>query len=321
MSNRRKPFLAEPFKSGPFKLSKFNEDWATYLKHLAIQLEGFEKLPNFEEDSSIYIFSDYSGDHKGARFSTYSFLLMSGDKSSVFEKESMLFRESHSLGEKEISYKDISFGPLKRSIKDYLKIADQYIHGLILTVCIDNNIKSVFAADKTGAKNNLLQLSKQIDSGGDWSHQKLERMYRIYCIIVLLLDLTTTNAHKILWQSDTDKINEEGKKGNFSQSQQHFIRFLSEFTDKSYPLFGFAKTFEKPGHFTDLLSLADLAAGMTQDLLSYQYFNDEILVEDEKAEICRWLGRESKFLKKSCISITKIDGDIKFDSVKIEQIG
>lgn len=318
---RNAPFTVSPFKKGAFKFSKNNSEWATYIKQLALIFEGLETLPNFEEDSSVYVFSDYSGDHKGSRFSTYSFLLVSGDKSSVFEKESKLLRDRYGLGEKEISYKDIAYGPIKRSVKEYLGIADRFIHGLLLTVCIDNNIISVFGADKIAAKNNLLQLAEQIGSGGVWHHSKLERMYRIYCILVLLLDLTTTSSHKVFWQSDTDKINEEGRKGNFSQSQQHLVRFLTEFTDKSYPLLGFAKTFDELSYFTDFLSLADLAAGMTQDLLSYKYFDDEIMVEEEKAEVCRWLGRSSDFLQKACVAITKRDEMIHFEPVLFEQIG
>lgn len=317
----KKPFLADPFKKGPFKLSKNHSEWATYIKQLAVVFEGMERLPNFEEDSSVYVFSDYSGDHKGARFSTYSFLLVSGDKSSVFEKESKLLRDRYGLGSKEVSYKDIAYGPIKRSIKEYLGIADRFIHGLLLTVCIDNNIKSVFGADKKGAKENLLQIAEQIGSGGEWHHSKLERMYRIYCVLVLLLDLTTTNDHKVFWQSDTDKINEEGRKGNFSQSQQHLLRFFAEFTDKSYPLLGFARTFDELSHFTDFLSLADLAAGMTQDLLSYKYFDDKVMVEEEKAEVCRWLGRQSNFLQKACMAITKRDDLIYFEPVSFELIG
>lgn len=318
---REKKFSVEPFKKGPFKLSKDHSEWATYIKQLAVIFEGMDNLPNFEEDSSVYVFSDYSGDHKGARFSTYSFLLVSGDKSSIFEEESKVLRARHGLGMKEISYKDVAYGPIKRSIKEYLEVADRVIHGLLLTVCIDNNIKSVFGADKEDAKNNLLQVAEQIASGGEWHHLKLERMYRIYCVLVLLLDLTTTSGHKVFWQSDTDKINEDGRKGDFSQSQHHLLRFLAEFTDKSYPLLGFAKTFNELSHFTDFLSLADLAAGMTQDLLSSKYFNDEIMVDEEKAEICRWLGRSSRFLHKACVAITKRDDLIYFEPVFFEQIG
>ena len=318
---RDKPFLAEPFKKGPFKLSKNHEEWAEYIKQLAVMFEGMDILPNFEEDSSVYVFSDYGGDHKGARFSTYSFLIVSGDKSAVFEKESQLLRDRYGLGVKEISFKDIAFGPIKRSVKEYLMIADKFIHGMLLTVCIDNNLKSVFGADKKNAKENLLQLARQINSGGEWHHLKLERMYRIYSILVLLLDLTTRSEHKVLWQSDTDKINEEGRAGSFKQSQQHFIRFLEGFTDKNYPLFGFAKTFDEISHFTDFLSLTDLAAGMTQDLLSYKYYGDVLMVEEEKADICRWLGTESKFLQKTCIAITKRDGLVFYESVSFKKIG
>ena len=314
MSETPKKYLLEPFKKGPFELSKNKTDWATYAHHLAVAFEAMDTLPNFEEDSSIFVFSDYGGDHKEAFFNTYSFLIVSADKLSVFERHMDELREKNGLGDKEISYKDLGYGPVKRSIKEYLDISDGCIHGLLLSVCIDKTIGSVFGPDKKSAKENLLQLCDQIGVG-EYHEFKLERMYRIYVIIVLILDLTTSSAHKILWQSDNDQINEEGKRGSFSDSQQHFVRFLNEFTDKEYPLFGFAKTFSESCHLTDLLSLTDLAAGMVQDLLSQHYFGRDLLVGEEKGEICKWLARKSRFLEKKCIALVKKDGLIYFEPV------
>lgn len=320
MGRQRKEYTADPFKTGPFKLSKKRDDWATYLKQLATVFESMSTLPNFEEDNSVFVFSDYGGDHSGASFNTYSFLIVSADKIGVFQHHMAELRERYKLGSKEISYKNLGHGPTKRSLKEYLEVADGCIHGMILTVCIEKSIVSMFGPDKKSAKENLQQLSDQIGAG-KWHEFKLERMYRIFGILVLLLDLTTTSDQKVLWQSDTDQINEEGRAANFGDSQRHLYSFLREFTDKDYPLLGFAKTFKEGSHFTDLLSLADLAAGMVQDMLSDKYFGKKLLVNEERAEICRWLGRQSKFLEKKFIAVVKRDDLIYFEPVYIEQIG
>lgn len=319
MNETPKKYLLEPFKRGPFKLSRRNVEWATYVQNLASVFEGMDVLPNFEEDSSIFVFSDYGGDHKEAYFNTYSFLIVSADKLGVFEHHMVELRERNGLGGKEISYKDLGYGPVKRSIKEYLDIADGCVHGMLLSVCIDKTIGSVFGPDKKTAKENLLQLSDQIGAG-EHHEFKLERMYRIYVIVCLILDITTISGHKVLWQSDNDQINEEGGRANFSDSQQHFVRFLNEFTDKSYPLFGFAKTFNESSHLTDLLSLTDLAAGMVQDLLSQHYFGRELLVGEEKGEVCKWLARKSRFLEKKCIAVVKKDGLIYFEPVDFNPV-
>jgi hypothetical protein len=69
------------------------------------------------------------------------------------------------------------------------------------------------------------------------------------------------------------------------------------YTDNEYEIYGFAKPFEKDPFTSDLLSLADFAAGAIQDVLQSLKTND---VGDKmgKRQIIRWLGTSSPFLSK-----------------------
>lgn len=314
MRRTGKSFEKQPFRQGPFSLSKYSSEWAAYPLGVANYLMNMDRLPDFSEDSAVFMFSDYGGDHKGAKFNTYSFLLIAADKRGPFEEQVRLLREKYSLGKKEIAYKDLAYGPIKRSIKDFLLLADNCIHGVIFTIAIDKSLDSVFGERKKGAWE-VLQAAAETVGAGEWHPSKLERMYRIYCPLVLMMDLVTDNEHKVLWQSDTDKINEEGAKGNFSQAQVHFSRFLGEFTSKQFPLLGFAKTFEEGGAFTDFLSYTDLAAGMVQDLLCQQYYGIHLEVEPAKGEVCKWLASQSKFLQKLTLAVVKKGDDVCFDPI------
>ena len=51
---------------------------------LAPALGQLKELPDFSDDEKIAVMSDFSGEHKGARFNTYSFLILAYDKVGPF---------------------------------------------------------------------------------------------------------------------------------------------------------------------------------------------------------------------------------------------
>lgn len=168
---------------------------------------------------------------------------------------------------------------------------------MLLTVGVDVNIHSLFGESKKQGRINLELVRDQVGKG-DWSYKRLEKMYRIYGPLVIMLHLLCAEDHKVLWHGDTDTINEDGKGSTFKDAQYHLQVMLAEFSGKNFKLFGFAKSFEEHSYFDDLSSVADLAAGMMQDLLRHQYHNANVEVNEQKALLCKWLGTESQFLQK-----------------------
>ncbi|MCJ2371929.1 hypothetical protein [Pseudomonas sp. RGM 3321] len=313
-------FSLPPYKAGPFRLSKSKDGWTGYLNLLAMQLESLGSLPDFSEDKGVFVFSDYGGEHPGAAFRTYSFLFVSADKIGCFNEKSRLIRSKFSLGTTEISFKDINYGPTSRAITEYLNAANNFLHGILVTVAIDASISTMFGVDKKSGQENLEKSAAAVGAG-KWKYKRLEKMYRIYGPLVLLLDLLCEERHKIFWQSDRDAINEDGNGANFKHAQHHLMTMLHQYSGKKFELVGFAKSFEESSYFNDLLSLPDLAAGMVQDLLRDHYGAKSLEVNEVKASLCRWLASESKFLQKYTLCLTSKGGsnlltEVRFDAVQ-----
>jgi hypothetical protein len=82
---------------GPFKIEKLSDAHPLFAKLLASEAEQLKTLPDFSGDSSLFIFSDFGGEHKSADFSTYSILIYSGDKRDIFAAEAKKIRVKHGL--------------------------------------------------------------------------------------------------------------------------------------------------------------------------------------------------------------------------------
>lgn len=299
------------FKSGPFDFPRLTEDHPLYGRLLAREISQLNLLPDFSEDKGLFVLSDFGGEHKGANFSTYSFLICSADKRAVFEQEVIAIRKKYKLDKpwKELGYKDLRYGPIKRALDEVLDAADKLIHGLLLTVSIDKNIESVFSLNKKEAHSEIVTQLQENDLG-KWKGNEAEKLLRVCHPIALFLSLLGENGHKLLWICDHDSINEDGKERDFSHTQLVLGYTLAMYSDNQYEILGFAKPFDSDAGTSDLLSLTDFSAGAIQEVLQSEITKKEINVSEEKAKIIKWMGTESKFLKKvNLVFVKQDDGD------------
>ncbi|MGA2982029.1 MAG: hypothetical protein ABSD76_20735 [Terriglobales bacterium] len=285
-------------KSGPFALPKITDQYPLYSRWLAERIQKLEELPDFSEDERIFVMSDYGGEHKTAAFNTYAFLIASVDKLAVFERETHALRETHRLNAPfvEFAYKKLGYGPIDRALTEYLRISDRYIHGVLVAVSVEKCVPSLFGPQKRPAQQEIVDLLSANDLG-DWGPAEAEKLLRVCHAIAMFLALLTRTGQKFLWMSDRDAITEDGGRRSFDNTRQVFLRALRMYTDNEYEIYGFAKPFEKDPFTSDLLSLADFAAGAIQDVLQSLKTND---VGDKmgKRQIIRWLGTSSPFLSK-----------------------
>lgn len=303
--------FTKTFKHGPFSFPRLTEDHPLYGRLLAREIGQLNELPDFSEDKGLFILSDFGGEHKEANFSTYSFLICSADKRSVFEKEVIAIREKHKLNNpwKELGYKDLRYGPIKRALDEVLDAADNLIHGLLFTISIDKNIDSLFGLNRQEAHSKIVALFQENDLGV-WKGKEAEKLLRVCHPIALLLSILGQSGHKLLWICDHDSINEEGKKRGFSHTQKVLGHTLGMYSDNRYEILGFAKPFNGDAGTNDLLSLTDFSAGIIQEILQSEVSKIDVKVSEEKGKIAKWMANNSKFLKKeNLVFIKQDDGD------------
>lgn len=74
-------------KYPPFNLSMITMDFPYFAQVLAHAVGQIKELPDFSDDKKIAVMSDFSGEHKGAHFNTYSFLILAYNKIGPFMEQ------------------------------------------------------------------------------------------------------------------------------------------------------------------------------------------------------------------------------------------
>lgn len=295
-------------KVGPFNLSVITSEYPYFAQLLAHAVGHIKELPDFSDDKKIAVMSDFSGEHKGAHFNTYSFLILAYDKIGPFIKQIKKLRREHGLlvPYSEFAFKDLRYGPRSRALPEFLRLVDNFIHGAVITIAIDKEIDTVFGISR--AETHPL-IEKQLASMGfgKWKGIAGEKVLRVCHSIALFTALTTKENQRLLWYCDNDVINENAQDRGFSDTQQIFLHTLGMYAKHKFDLIGFGKSFDDKSHLDDLLSIPDFAAGVVQDLLqAHKTGKDNISGGEEKIALLRWIATQGKFLSKITIQITKL---------------
>lgn len=298
---------------GPFDLSMVTPEYPLYSHLLAIAIGQLKELPDFSDDDRVAVMSDFSGDHKGAWFNTYTFIIFAHTKIALFASKVEKLRRKYGIFEpySEFAFKDLKFGPRSRALAEFLALVDNFIHGAIITIAIEKRIGTVFGATKQEAHKAIVS-SLESANLGKWNGETGEKVLRVCHAIALFTGLTTTSGQKLLWYCDKDSINDDGIERNFAHTQKIFAGALGMYSKHKYSLLGFGKSFDNKSYLDDLLSISDFAAGTVQDILqAHKSGNDSIHGEEEKELLLKWMTNQGKFLSKITIEISELpNGDI-----------
>jgi len=100
-------------------------------------------LPNLRRGSTVFVGSDYGGQHEGADFQVLSFLFADLETCGEWESIRQGFRASILRNSRRISYKKLSAAHKQRTILPLLMAANT-IPGIIISILIDRRIDSLF---------------------------------------------------------------------------------------------------------------------------------------------------------------------------------
>jgi hypothetical protein len=311
-------------KYAPFDLSAITAEYPYFAQLLAHAVGQLKELPDFSDDEKIAVMSDFSGEHKGAYFNTYSFLILAYNKVGPFMVQVEELRRKHGLIEpySEFVFKKLSSGPRSRALPEFLRLVDNFIHGAVITIAIDKQIDTVFGVSK---RETYPIIEEQLAAMGlgKWKGAAGEKVLRVCHSIAIFVALTTRENQRLLWYCDKDSINENARDRGFVDTQKIFLRTLGMYCKHQFDLVGFGKSFDDKSHLDDLLSIPDFAAGVVQDLLQAHKTGDEnVPGGEEKIALLKWIATQGKFLSKITIQISRLatgelgSGVVEFTPVK-----
>ncbi len=313
-----------------FPIIKDKEKFPAIIFALDNQLEELYKqkkvfLPNFTNTKSIAVFTDYSGEHSDSKFITYSFLISEYDSLGMYDKAIRKIRTQYKLDNpyKEIAFKDLHYGPLKRALREILRGADFLINGLLFTFIVDKNAITIFAGN---TKKSLIENHKIFERYklNFWKPEVIEKLLRIIHIISYLCALLTFKDQKLFWMTDNDSIFQNENQTKYIGKV--FEALIDHYTGKHFlSKIGYATQFNKIGFmdFNIFLSLSDLIAGSISD-----YYKNTInekkpkVSNDSVVKIIEWLCHDGLLLKKLNFKIDVADKNnlttsfVKFEYIK-----
>ena len=278
-------------------------------------LENSQKifLPDLRQADNLYLFSDYSGSNDQQLIS-YSILILDENSVNLFASSQKTFWESYSLGTKIIEYKKLNDGPRKRALIPFLEFCNN-LNGLILTILIHKNTKSLFTEELPE------KLQEQIIV---WKKKPVrEKVLRLREFILLILNGLGTQNQNFLWITDNDEFVANSLQLTTANNilkdtlNKHLDFTIGQFELKTLNSDSPNKCFEK------LCSLTDLIAGGLVDFVG-DYYNANISPKDGEVAkpilhnklkvnpITNWLSKkeEENMLKKITIKITEKENNI-----------
>ncbi len=268
---------------------------------------------------TVALFSDYGGEHKGSRYYTYSFLVTGLDLAVSFQDKMADIRQQYGLNETEIAYKRFRDGRICAALPDYLKALNNLLPGLLITVVVDKEIKSLFGIE---TKDDRYAVREQLKAAGFRSRKPavIEKALRVTHMAAFLAGLLAHDGQKIFWMTDNDAIS-EGERGA-SETLSLFARALELYTRKgvSFELVGGGTTFAKRHTDTlDLLSAADIVCGALSDYLTKRENVPEpdIKVKEGSDRVLQWMPLSGVGLSKLVLVMRPDHGGIRIGSLRM----
>ncbi|WP_075601694.1 hypothetical protein [Saccharicrinis aurantiacus] len=266
-------------------------------------------------NESIAIFSDYGGEHKGSKYNSYSFLFCGWNHCYHISEALKKVRKKYDLSKKEISFKDLDYGPSFRALDEYLETIDRNVYGFSLTILIDRKLSSLFIGNEN------IHLLKEIENAGlgRWHKKAAEKLMRILHVIGYVLPLIADSDQKVIWMSDKDPVIQNSEM--FNNALGLLKAVLKVYSDNKYKQIGGSKLpfANKDIHTMDLLSVTDLIAGSVEQYFTTEQKEGSPFLKNGAEKVIKWLATSGDFLKKEVIRIHNVDNELRIEGIKFKK--
>ena len=227
-------------------------------------------FPDLRNSSQLFVTSDYGGEHKAAKYETYSFAYVTDTSWPRFEARRKHFREKHHLSNRSFAFKKLGDRRKLDAIDSFLALFDDLI-GISTTVLVHKKVGSLF--DQSG-------LNDAAEAATMWPDTEIttatfEKLLRIVHFNSFFLAGLIGEHQNLFWLTDQDAIaaNEERLEifaDIFSIVFSNYLR--TKENELKFPLgqiqCGTTASDNGTLQIEDLAALPDLVAGAVTDMFS-----------------------------------------------------
>jgi hypothetical protein len=269
-------------------------------------------LPDVRSGQTIFIASDYSGQHDLARYETFSFLFADLQRCNRWEERRRRVRQDFLADGRRMAFKNLSDRQRRKALAPFLVAADA-IPGLSVTILIDKGIDSLFQ------KHGKIRMSEpELRLYQHWHGHTFERLLRAVHLVSFFLAGLSRQDQDVLWITDEDDI--AANPDRLGELTQILADVSSHYLGHNMRHLRCGTTSSDDGSrsIEDLTSIPDLVAGALTEVLS-GYRNEGITISglivsppeslsEKTVKIMDWFSTDSQPLKRLVFAIERVGG-------------
>jgi hypothetical protein len=208
---------------------------------------------------NVFIASDYSGEHKGARYKVYAFLVADSSPSE-FRGAMKRIRKTILTDGRRLSFKQLSDPARQAALVPYLQAADT-LTGHLVVIAVDKRIKWLVAR-----KGEMCRWQDALHLNARWTDHAFEDMARKGYMTALFLSLWSRPMMNVDWITDQDQA--VANMDRLDDTHRFAARMASLLLPHDMGEFGMNSTvIDEPDRaLEDVCALPDLVAGMASDI-------------------------------------------------------
>ena len=261
------------------------------------------------DEAPMWLVSDYSGQHKGAAFEAYSFLVTTERDISAWDTRRRACREEFLSDGRRLSFKKLKEPVRWRALLPFLNVADE-LHGNLLTFVIDKRLPSLFKEQGVPEWSDLPRLFPP-----GTSTNTIEKSLRLGMFLSLLLAGLRKELQHAIWISDQDDVLEDyPRRERFAEFVSYVSLAIANWTNPA-PLHFYTTAIDSDDRFLeDLTAIADLAAGALANLapsistpedkgISMRMLRRGSCTDVRTQTVVDWLARRDRPLKRMLLRV------------------
>ncbi len=233
------------------------------IESLFLSAQGSDpsQFPDLGRATTVLVGSDYGGEHQGALYRSYTFLLTDLETWQDWEPSRRNIRTQHGLGSRRMEYKKLRDRVRQRILPQFLREVGTLSGGTI-TFLVDRSIDSLFTKD--GA---IDPGSPPYDAFAHWKQGSFEKFLRITHLLGFLVAGLSRPRQNILWFTDEDEVAANpARLGELTKAFGHVASVLVQH-DLGHLRCGTTASDHGDQSIEDLVGIADLVAGTVNEVL------------------------------------------------------
>lgn len=225
-----------------------------------------DTLQALRASTTLLVFSDYSGTHKGAPFDVYTFLVTTPVSLAPFLASAKQLRVGALGASRRMSYKSLGDTVRARALNEFLAAANQ-TRGLVLSFAIDKHSAHRLSEE--------YQPTTAFGSVNAWSPRGFRKLTTIGNLAGILLEGVRGELQNLMWVTDADDIAPNEPK--HAEATRVIGHCLAVYLTGQMGHLRFGTSDSDPGDLSieDTLAVPDLAAGCLGEVLAYLHPNPE----------------------------------------------